>query len=106
MDRKEQAKALRCILESRLERSQTKISFARHYCPGAGGAAAQPGRGGKSMKEPIIIDAEYTIIPPGRSREEVRRKRRRQRLEADVKFLTMQGTLVAAVAVVTALLLR
>lgn len=43
------------------------------------------------MKKPIIIDAEYTIIPPGRSREEVRRKRRRQRWEADVKFLTMQG---------------
>lgn len=58
------------------------------------------------MKKPVIIDAEYTIIPPGRSREEVRCKRRRQRLEADVKFLTMQGTLVAAVAVVTALLLR
>ena len=54
------------------------------------------------MKEPIIIDADYTIIPPGRSREEVRR----QRWEADVKFLTMQGALVAAVAVVTALLLR
>lgn len=57
------------------------------------------------MKE-TIIDAEYSIIPPGRSREEVRRKRRRQRWEADVKFLTMQGALVAAVAVVTALLLR
>lgn len=27
MDRKEQAKALRCILESRLSRSQTKISL-------------------------------------------------------------------------------
>ena len=58
------------------------------------------------MKEPIIIDAEYTIIPPGRSREEVRRKRRRQRWEANARFLAMQGTLAAVVAVVTALLLR
>ena len=58
------------------------------------------------MKDQIVLDAEFTVIPPGRSREEVRRKRRRQRWEADVKFLTMQGALVAAVAVVTALLLR
>lgn len=58
------------------------------------------------MKEHMILDAEFTIIPPGRSREEVRRKRRRQRWEADVKFLAMQGAFLAAVAGVTALLLR
>ena len=58
------------------------------------------------MKDQIVLDAEFSIIPPGRSLEEVRRKRRRQRWEANARFLAMQGTLAAAVAVVTALLLR
>lgn len=58
------------------------------------------------MKKPIIIDAEYTIIPPGRSREELRRKRRRQQLEADVKFLAFEAGLMAVTAGLTALALQ
>ena len=60
----------------------------------------------KAMEKAFVMDAEFTVIPPGRSLEEVRRKRRRQRWEANARFLAMQGTLAAVVAVVTALLLR
>lgn len=59
------------------------------------------------MKKPIVIDAEFSVVRPGRgSRVEETRKRRRQFWDATLKELAMQGTLVAAVAVVTALLLR
>lgn len=56
------------------------------------------------MKE--IIDAEFTPIKPGRSAEEIRRKRRRQQMESDLKFLLFEAGLMAVTACITALILN
>lgn len=52
-----------------------------------------------------VIDAKYTIITPGRSRDEVRRKRRRQFWAATIQALALAAGLMAITACLTALLL-
>lgn len=43
-----------------------------------------------------VIDAEFWTIKEGRSAKEIRKKRFRQTLEANIKFLAFEGAVIAA----------
>lgn len=43
-----------------------------------------------------VIDAEFWPIKEGRSAKEIRKKRFRQTLEANIKFLAFEGAVIAA----------
>lgn len=48
------------------------------------------------MDKRTIINAEFTPIQEGRSKEEIRRRRRRQFWAATGKFLALEAALIAA----------
>lgn len=52
------------------------------------------------MDKRTIIDAEFTPIQEGRSKEEIRRKRRRQFWSATIQGLLIEGALIAAAVAV------
>lgn len=52
------------------------------------------------MRRYEIIDSEFTPIQEGRSKEEIRRKRRRQFWSATIQGLLIEGALIAAAVAV------
>jgi len=58
------------------------------------------------MDKRTIINAEFTPIQEGRSKEEIRRKRRRQFWAATIQGLALAAGLMAITAGVTAMLMQ